>query len=370
MRDPIAVLSWLLVAHLVGDFVLQTGRMAVDKQADGPRAWRALRDHSAGVALALVPVVVAFGIPGLAYLIVIAVSHALIDRSKVLLTRGAEARALRAAFARYGTLSGAGGLGTAWTPIPAALFVADQLAHGLVLAVAAAVLLQGDLTAPWVDAVRLVSGGLGEPTVRAVGLDTALAVALTIVNVRAASLLIGTLVSPREVTLGRPPLEPGAAQVALAQTAGARPREGASAGGPDTAATVSEASADVSKSSAGAAVSSPSPDPADPGPTSAGDGRAGVTGESRPAAAARAQPAGPARIGEAIGVLERLLVVTFVLTGQLAAIGFVVAAKTLARFKQLDDRGFAEYYLLGTLASVSVALGSALLAAAALAATP
>jgi hypothetical protein len=70
----------------------------------------------------------------------------------------------------------------------------------------------------------------------------------------------------------------------------------------------------------------------------------------------------PARVGEAIGVLERLLIVTFVMTGAEAAVGFVVAAKTIARFKQLDDRGFAEYYLLGTLASVSVAIVSALIA--------
>ena len=78
--------------------------------------------------------------------------------------------------------------------------------------------------------------------------------------------------------------------------------------------------------------------------------------------------ASPERVGEAIGVLERLLIVTFVLTANQPAIGFVVAAKTLARFKQLDDRRFAEYYLLGTLASVSVALASGLLALAALSA--
>ena len=75
----------------------------------------------------------------------------------------------------------------------------------------------------------------------------------------------------------------------------------------------------------------------------------------------------PAQIGATIGILERLLIVAFVLTGSAAAIGFVVAAKTLARFRQLDDRDFAEYYLLGTLASVAVALGSALVADAALA---
>ena len=49
-----------------------------------------------------------------------------------------------------------------------------------------------------------------------------------------------------------------------------------------------------------------------------------------------------------------------------AAIGFVIAAKTIARFRLLDDRDFAEYYLLGTLGSVSVAILTALVARAAL----
>jgi len=33
------------------------------------------------------------------------------------------------------------------------------------------------------------------------------------------------------------------------------------------------------------------------------------------------------------------------MTGNAAAIGFVLAAKAFARFKQLDDRDFAEYVL-------------------------
>ena len=73
-----------------------------------------------------------------------------------------------------------------------------------------------------------------------------------------------------------------------------------------------------------------------------------------------------ARVGATIGVLERILIVVFVLTGSEAAIGFVVAAKTLARFRLLDDRDFAEYYLLGTLASVAVAIITALIARMAL----
>jgi hypothetical protein len=75
---------------------------------------------------------------------------------------------------------------------------------------------------------------------------------------------------------------------------------------------------------------------------------------------------GPERVGATIGVLERLIVCFLVLTGQAAAIGFVIAAKTLARFRQLDDRHFAEYYLVGTLASVTLALASSVVAAAAL----
>jgi hypothetical protein len=61
-----------------------------------------------------------------------------------------------------------------------------------------------------------------------------------------------------------------------------------------------------------------------------------------------------------------LLIVTFILVGAESAIGLVVAAKTIARFRQLDDRDFAEYYLLGTLASVSVAIVTGLIARAAL----
>ncbi len=76
---------------------------------------------------------------------------------------------------------------------------------------------------------------------------------------------------------------------------------------------------------------------------------------------------GPERVGATIGVLERLIVCALVLTGQIAAIGLVIAAKTLARFRQLDDRRFAEYYLVGTLASVTLALATSIVAAAALA---
>jgi len=62
--------------------------------------------------------------------------------------------------------------------------------------------------------------------------------------------------------------------------------------------------------------------------------------------------------GYLIGVLERVIIVTLWLNGQLGTIGFVLAAKSLARFKQLNDRNFAEKYLVGTLLSVAIALFS------------
>jgi hypothetical protein len=64
--------------------------------------------------------------------------------------------------------------------------------------------------------------------------------------------------------------------------------------------------------------------------------------------------------GRAIGILERAIVLTLVLVGQYGALGLVVAAKSLARFKNLEDREFAEYFLVGTLASLLLALAAGL----------
>ena len=59
--------------------------------------------------------------------------------------------------------------------------------------------------------------------------------------------------------------------------------------------------------------------------------------------------------GRFIGVLERLLVYVVVLHDQYTAIGLILAAKGFARFKELDEREFAEYVLIGTLLSVTAA---------------
>jgi hypothetical protein len=58
-----------------------------------------------------------------------------------------------------------------------------------------------------------------------------------------------------------------------------------------------------------------------------------------------------------IGWLERALLYGFVVAGAPGAAAVVVAAKSIARFPSFREERFAEYFLIGTLASVSVAVG-------------
>ena len=58
------------------------------------------------------------------------------------------------------------------------------------------------------------------------------------------------------------------------------------------------------------------------------------------------------KTGKWIGILERILILIFLFTNQLASIGVIIAVKSLARFKMMDNKIFAEYYLIGTLLSV------------------
>lgn len=60
--------------------------------------------------------------------------------------------------------------------------------------------------------------------------------------------------------------------------------------------------------------------------------------------------------GKFIGILERTLMLTLWVTGNPSGIAIVLTAKSIARFKEFDDREFAEYYLIGTLLSTLVAL--------------
>lgn len=64
--------------------------------------------------------------------------------------------------------------------------------------------------------------------------------------------------------------------------------------------------------------------------------------------------------GRVIGMLERAIIYIAVLNNQFSAIGLIVAAKGFARFRQLEERRFAEYVLIGTLLSALLAVLAAL----------
>lgn len=64
------------------------------------------------------------------------------------------------------------------------------------------------------------------------------------------------------------------------------------------------------------------------------------------------------RAGQYIGMLERLFVFTFIIFGNWQAIGFLIAAKSVFRFGNLQDardRKLTEYILIGTLLSFGLA---------------
>lgn len=63
--------------------------------------------------------------------------------------------------------------------------------------------------------------------------------------------------------------------------------------------------------------------------------------------------------GKFIGILERILIVSFVLIQQFALIGFLIAAKSVLRYSDIKsnyDRKRVEYILIGTLLSFSIAI--------------
>lgn len=70
--------------------------------------------------------------------------------------------------------------------------------------------------------------------------------------------------------------------------------------------------------------------------------------------------------GKWIGRLERILVVTFVLLNRFEAVGFLIAAKSVLRIGSVtghNDRKRAEYILVGTMLSLTLAIAVGLVAA-------
>lgn len=71
------------------------------------------------------------------------------------------------------------------------------------------------------------------------------------------------------------------------------------------------------------------------------------------------------KAGRWIGILERVLIVTFLLVDQLGAVGFLLGAKSILRFgnvKDQKDTRLAEYILIGTLLSFGLAITAGILA--------
>ena len=62
-----------------------------------------------------------------------------------------------------------------------------------------------------------------------------------------------------------------------------------------------------------------------------------------------------------IGWLERFLVLTALFLQSPATVGFILAAKSIARYPELKSVRFAEYFLIGTLLSVAIAIGGAII---------
>jgi len=63
--------------------------------------------------------------------------------------------------------------------------------------------------------------------------------------------------------------------------------------------------------------------------------------------------------GRFIGIFERILVLTFILTSNFPAIGFLIAAKSILRFSDKSETGArkqTEYVLIGTLMSFTITI--------------
>ncbi|WP_336161308.1 DUF3307 domain-containing protein [Fusobacterium polymorphum] len=67
------------------------------------------------------------------------------------------------------------------------------------------------------------------------------------------------------------------------------------------------------------------------------------------------------KAGNIIGKLERTIIAILLLNNQFGLIGFVLTAKSIARFKQMEDKNFAEKYLIGTLTSFLIVLTTVLI---------
>ncbi len=309
------LLAWVVLLHLVADFVVQTDGMARGKERPGWPGMGGIAGHALIVALCFAPVAVVFTGPGVAFVVVVGVTHAVIDWLKAWGTRGVAGRLVPPAAPPTGTVTETS-LGAGWTALPAAYFILDQLAHVAIVLAAAWSLLRDTVPTTFAtDLTARLAAGADPADFHRLVLVLVVAASVVIVNVQAAALFVNTLLQPVR-TVTRTPSEPVVD----------RPPESA----------VRRYRIEIGR----------------------------LTGrvEAEPSERPLAVLAPPLNVGRAIGVVERLLITLLVMARADAAIALVVGVKTIARFRQLDDRSFAEYYLLGTLASVSIGIAAGLAA--------
>ena len=229
----------------------------------------------------------AWGGPGLAFLVVVTVSHVLIDQWKVSATRRAEARALADAHRRLQLHAGGDGPGSASVGVDARAaihYILDQALHLLVTVIAWLIFLAAHPPEPaFVDAVDRLFDAWDRTAVHAVILTGVVAASLLIANTKAAFFLVATLVHPREIVGGTPEPEDPSPVVAVASTVVPPAPVGYTF-------RLGPVVATMEPTSGAPAIAAPAP----PG---------------RPAGRAPQPRTPPARIGATIGVLERLLIV-------------------------------------------------------------
>lgn len=65
--------------------------------------------------------------------------------------------------------------------------------------------------------------------------------------------------------------------------------------------------------------------------------------------------------GNLIGILERSLIILSITTSRPELIGFVITAKSIARFKKLDKGKYNDFFIIGTLWSFIIGIGGGML---------
>jgi hypothetical protein len=115
-----------------------------------------------------------------------------------------------------------------------------------------------------------------------------------------------------------------------------------------TSSTPAVLAAPASSTATPPAPSAPSPAPASPAPTAGPV----VTPSTPTPASQNTAPATSAGAGRMIGSLERAIILLGLAAGSWEIIAAVIALKTVGRFKELDERLQAEYFLIGSLASI------------------